>query len=355
MNTASRVDQVMAGFSVGDATSNAALLMRDALRQGGIASEIFVDDAYIMPAIQQECRPLSSYTGAPNDTLIHHLGNWSPAADFFLTCPARKVLLYHNITPGRFFDGVNDDEALRLKHARMRLPDIVGCCDGVWADSAYNAAELQPFTKRAVSVFPLPFSPASWAVQPNNALVSRLQAPLTTWLSVGRLVPNKRLEDLIRAFAVYHQQINPFSRLFLVGSDRSAPRYVTYLKALVHECGVSNVCFEGFVWPDALAAYYQLADLYVCTSDHEGYCLPLVEAMFRNIPVIAKRTGGTPEAMNGAGILYDSLTPQELATLVDITQTDRALRNSVQTAQRLRIQREQERDLAAELHILLNG
>ncbi len=348
-----RIDQLMAGVAVGDATSNASFLIRDHLRAMGYASDIYAPSMHVMPAISSECQPIEKYAPRPTDIALHHFGLWSAATDIFIRTQARKVLIYHNITPGHFFKGYNDATAVFLDQSRKRLPELLNKCDASWADSSYNAMELKQLTNRPIHVFPLPFQGTSLTTPPDLDVLSRLRAPLYTWLSVGRMAPNKRLEELIRAFTIYRRTYNPFSRLLLVGSDRSAPRYVTYLKWLAHELNEPNICFEGFVWPEALTSYYRLADVYVSASDHEGYCLPLVEAMGHELPVLAKKCGGTPEAMGGAGILYEKLDAGQLARLVHEIQRDPVLVTHVLTSQKKRMETELNRDLANELKELL--
>jgi glycosyltransferase involved in cell wall biosynthesis len=133
---------------------------------------------------------------------------------------------------------------------------------------------------------------------------------------VGRLAPNKRVEELILAFHAYHRGIQPQSRLVIAGSERSCPRYAALLRLLAHALRLPNVCFEGFASPAGLAALYARADLFVSASEHEGYCLPLVEAMANGVPVLARKTGGMPEALGGAGLLYDDLSPALLGELM---------------------------------------
>lgn len=353
MNRTPRIDQFMAGFATGDATSGAALVIRDQLRTLGFPSDIYAPAAYVMPAIRSECRDLADYSGTSRDLVIHHFGLWSDATEAVLKMTGRKVLIYHNITPGHFFRGYHDATAERLDRSRSRLPEAAEACDLLWADSHFNAAELQAVSDKPVRVFSLPFYSRWLDTPPDAERVRRLTAPVVTLLSVGRMAPNKRLEELIRAFACYRRLFNPFSRLLLVGSDRSSPRYVTYLKLLAHELKVSNVCFEGFVWPDALAAYYQLADVYLSASDHEGYCLPLLEAMCMGVPAIGKQSGGTPEAMRDAGILYEGLTPRQLARLIHEVVTDPRLQSEVRASQDRRVREEQARDIARELRSLL--
>lgn len=347
-----RADQILAGLSIGDATSAAALLMRDRLRKLGYDSDLYAPVGGIMPEFQHECRDLMAYQPGPGDWALHHFGIWSEATDRFLGAQARKVLVYHNITPARFFQGYSDEMEERLASSRARLSELAAACSQVWAVSEYNAAELRSVHPGHVSVFPLPYvRPAATA--PDADLIRRLASPVTTILTVGRVAPNKRIEDLMRAFAWYHGTINPCSRLLIVGSLQSTPRYALYLRALARDLQTPNICFEGYVWPKALSAYYELADLYLCASGHEGYCLPLLEAMDREIPVITRASGGTPEAMDGAGVVYDELSPAELAELMHLVLSDRTLRATIMESQRERIRKATSRDVGAELLALL--
>jgi glycosyltransferase involved in cell wall biosynthesis len=172
-------------------------------------------------------------------------------------------------------------------------------------------------------------------------------------LFVGRIVPNKCVEDLIRAFAWYHRVIDRQSRLLLVGSERSCPRYYLMLRMLANELELANVCFERFADAKGLSAYYELADVFVTPSRHEGYCLPLVEAMHKGKPVIARRNGGMPEALGGGGVLFDELEPEELAVLIERVLTDAGLRGTVLEAQQHRMAELAARDLDTELRGLL--
>jgi L-malate glycosyltransferase len=174
-------------------------------------------------------------------------------------------------------------------------------------------------------------------------------------LFVGRMAPNKRVEHLLEAFAWYQRGFNPNSRLILVGSDRSCPRYYALLRMLALAWDLPNVCFERFASGAGLSAYYRCADLFVCASDHEGYCLPLVEAMHKGLPVMAKDTGGVPEALGGAGILYRDMNASELATLIHHVSADPALRGAVLDSQRRRMETLRARCVEAELKPLLKA
>ena len=203
------------------------------------------------------------------------------------------------------------------------------------------------------AVFPLLFDPTVIDVAPSPAVMQTFAGPMKNILYVGRIAPNKRIEELMQAFAFYNRAINRQSRLIIVGSERSAWRYFMMLRMFQGELNLTNIYFEGFVSPEALAAYYRSADLFVTTSEHEGFCLPLVEAMHSKVPVIARRTGGMPEALGQAGILFDDASPEALALLMDRVLTDDSLRCEVLASQQVRLTELRERDPVSELVALL--
>lgn len=198
-------------------------------------------------------------------------------------------------------------------------------CEAVWAVSKFNASELAAAGVSGVKVFPLPFEKEALDLPPDTFVSAMFTNRLTTILFVGRVVPNKRIEDLILAYAWYYRAINRFSRLVIVGSPRSCPKYYAMLRMLVGDLDLQNVCFQGFASPQGLVSYYNGASVYVSTSMHEGYCLPLLEAMYKGVPVVSRAVGGTPESMGGGGVLYDDLQPAELAELIHRVVSDPVL------------------------------
>lgn len=348
-----RVDQILAGFAEGDAISQAALAMQDAFRKWGCVSDVYADKRHVSPAMQASCRSLAEYRATPADLVIHHYSIGSPALDTFADAAARKILVYHNITPSEYFRGFDDRVADELGHARNGLRDIGPKLHAAWAVSEFNAEELRAAGLKNVKSFPLLFSPGTLDLAPDPNVLGKFKADLKTWFFVGRIAPNKKIETLIESFYWYHKTINPYSRLVIVGSERSCPRYFTMLRMYVGDLDLPNVCFEGFASPAGLPAYYKMADVFVTTSEHEGYCLPLIEAMYMNVPVVARSVGGIPEAVGGAGVLYDDLSANELAGLVDRVISDSSLRGEILSGQRARIDEVKARDVDAELKELL--
>lgn len=353
--SAGSLHQLVAGFAAGDAISHEALALRSLCRDMGLASEIFAPEDRIAPDMASECRPLCDYRQTPTDTVIGHYSITSPATDAFLATPARKIVIYHNITPPEFFQPYDSAVAHQLEEARLRLRDVVSRADAVWADSSFNAAELADHGAPHARVFPLLFTPSELDIAPDPAVLAKFAVPMKNVLFVGRIAPNKCLEELITAFAWFHRNIEPRSRLLIVGSDRSAPAYYAMLKMYAAELELDTVFFERFASPAGLAAYYQVADVFATTSRHEGYCLPLLEAMHKGVPVVARQTGGTPEAMGEGGILIDDFRGEELAELLGVLCQDQALRALVLDSQRQRLTTVRNRPVRDEFLALLAG
>jgi len=348
-----RIDQMVAGFAEGDAISIEARLLEGVFRDLGFESDIFAPAERVATADQSGCRPLAEYAGSASDLAVYHCSIASQTEEVFLRSPARKILLYHNITPAEWFDGFDDRVAAELRRARANLARAAAAADAVWADSAFNAAELARLGVPGACVLPLPFPPARLALPPDPRVLEKFRRPMRNILFVGRIAPNKCVEELILAFAWYVKRADALSRLLIVGSDRSAPRYYAMLRMLAGELDLTNVCFELFASAAGLAAYYELADLFVCPSRHEGYCLPLLEAMDRGVPVLARDAGGMPEALGGAGVLFDAMAPPELAALMHRVLSDGALRDEILASQQARMADVRGRDLAGEIKDLL--
>jgi glycosyltransferase involved in cell wall biosynthesis len=352
--TLKRVDQLMAGFADGDAISQEARLIRDTLRSLGVASDIYAPTAYVAPRVRDQCRPLEEFAAAPRDAVIYQYAIASEATDLFFGQKGRRIVRYHNITPAEFYAPFDADIAAQLTRARAALDSVVERADRIWAASHYNEAEVRACGGDRVRIVPLFFSEGEFTAPPDPLTFARFRVKLTTWLYVGRLAPNKCVEDAIVAFAWYHRTINPASRLLIVGSPHGCPNYAAMLRLLAARLNLPNVCFEGFVTHASRAALYQLADVFLMPSRHEGYCLPLVEAMWHGKPVVARMIGGMPEAMGNAGVLFDDADPRSLAELVHRVLSDGPVLRDVLSSQSARLAQLRARDLQSECRALLD-
>jgi glycosyltransferase involved in cell wall biosynthesis len=331
-----RFDQLVGGFAEGDAISQETRRMQQLARDAGYESDIFCPPERVSPGAKELCQPLQSYTGATSDIVVYHYGLATPAGTIFTGSPAKRILRYHNITPATYYDGLDDRLAAQLRDARAELESMAACANSVWADSDFNADEIRTTGRTDVITAPLFFERDEWTITPDPHVRAAFAVPMTNFLYVGRMAPNKGIEDLILAFAHYHGSIDANARLILVGSEASCPRYYAMLRMLATQLNLSHVCFEGFVTNAQLAAYYDLADAFVTASYHEGYCLPLLEALYRDVPVLARATGGVPEALDGAGALFDDASPAQLAELMHCVVHDASIREEIVTSQQRR-------------------
>ncbi len=348
-----RVDQLLAGFAENDAISQDALLLQAVFRDLGFESDLFVSQSHTDPAAAHRVRPMTAYAGRAGDLAVLHDVLDPEAVRAFQETPARRVLRYHNITPAGYFDAFDPALAARLRAARTALRSVAERSRSVWSVSAFNAGELAAWNLPQSRVLPLLFSEARFRLDLDPEMLARISRPLANILFVGRLAPNKRVEELILAFHGYHRAVNPQSRLIITGSDRSCPRYAAMLRLLAHALDLPNVCFEGFASPAGLATLYAKASVFVTASEHEGYCLPLIEAMAAGVPVIARRTGGMPEALDGAGIQYEGLSSAQLGELMGLAIHDPAVRAEALQSQAGRMAAIRARKPADEVRALL--
>lgn len=350
----SAVHQLVAGFSLGDAISREAMILQKLLQAMGYVSEIYAELPQRQPDGTMPCKTLDELPDAESDLLIYHYAGKSESTERYVTAQAKKVMLYHNITPGHYFYAFDSELGKQLDSAREDLVRVAKASDALWAVSDFNAQEVRDLGFSRVSVFPLLFDPEFFDRPSNPANMKALDVGLTQILFVGRLVPNKNVEELMLAFSQYHLRINPKSCLRIVGSEWSCPRYFAMLRMLCDELGNDKILFQRYV-PDAhLPSLYASADLFVSPSNHEGFCLPLVEAMYKQVPVIAKNRGGMPEAMGGAGCLYDDMNPRELAELMHLVMSDSTVHDKVLSSQHLRLKALAERKPGEELTRLLD-
>jgi len=336
------IHQFLPGFMTADAVGNQARRIRDLLRASGRPSQVYAQ--FRDTAMPDRGRFYRSYRPGPRDVLLYHHSIGSPIGEFVRAQPRPFILYYHNVTPPGVWAAYNASlahlmeqgrlELARLKQAEPRL---------VLAASDYNRQELLANGFERVEVAPYlvhyealaasAASPAGLAVQ------RRLRDGKTNWLFVGRIAPNKRQDNLIRAFNYYQKLINPASRLVLVGSAHNAPGYLTEIEVLAESLNVKDVLFTGGVSLDnGLGGYYAAADVFVCLSEHEGFCVPLLEAMRFDVPVVALAATGVPHVVGGAGILLDTCRPDAVGEAVDLALTDSGLRDKLVASGRKRVQ-----------------
>lgn len=311
-----RVHQILATLGYGDAIGNEVLGIRRALRGAGFDSEIIVETAD--PRLEDETIDYREMVGelTADDLLVHHFSLGSRASRTAFALPSRMMLVYHNITPPEYFLGVHDQLVRQCYHGRRELLPYRSRCDLALGDSEFNRAELETLGFPRTAVLPVVPDFTHLDVMPDVRVMRDYDDEWVNILFVGRLIPNKRPDNLIRMFHAYKSLYNRRARLLLAGAHGGFESYLVQLHALVAALGVEDVHILGQVTNEELTALYDVADLFLCASEHEGFCVPLIEAFHKRVPVLAYAATAIPATMDGGGVLYDTTDPRAVAALM---------------------------------------
>jgi glycosyltransferase involved in cell wall biosynthesis len=344
-----KIHQVLATLGYGDAIGHEVLGIRRVLRAAGYDSDIFVQTAD--PRVEDETRDYRDLIreSDPSNVLIHHFSIGSRASRITYALPDRQILVYHNITPPEFFVDVNEQLVEQCFKGRRELSIYPARVELALGDSEFNRQELEGLGFDPTGVLPVVPGFSHLDHAPNDVVAREFDDSWTNVLFVGRIIPNKRIENVIRYFHAYQRHFNPRSRLLLVGSYGGFEKYLAILHQLCARLGVSNVHFTGHVSDSELTAYYEVSDLFLCASAHEGFCVPIVESFHKQIPVVAYAATAVPATMDGAGVLYSTEEPLEVAALVDTVLGDQALYDAILEGQNQALARLRSQDFQGTL------
>jgi L-malate glycosyltransferase len=354
-----RIDQYLPGFAPHDAIGGHTLHARRVLRQAGYESDIWAE--HILPPLGAEARSYlaDDHRGGDERLLLYHASTSSPMGGWLAArAEAGEPLLghYHNITPARFFSRWEPHIGAAMASARHELAALAPHTAMSFADSAYNEAELVALGYRSTLVCPILIDLDAYHRAPDPHTLARLRARRdrsgAQWLFVGRVAPNKCQHDVVGAFAVYRRLVDPGARLTLVGGTTS-PHYLRAVERLVADLELGDsVDLLGGVGDAELLAHWGVADVFVCLSEHEGFCVPAVEAMELGVPVVAFDAGAVPETVGDAGLVLGDKDPLAVALAVDEVCRPGPVRDRMVEAGR---RRAADFSLAATSRVLLAG
>jgi glycosyltransferase involved in cell wall biosynthesis len=324
--------QFLTGATAGDAITQQALMMNGWLRDLGFASDIYA--WHIHPSMVHAVQSIATYRRARDETwgiYRHSIGSDVP--DFLVEQGLRLVLIYHNITPPEFFEGIDPLRAhlarLGIEQLRLLRPQT----GLALADSPYNAGDLRRAGYPAPSVLPISLQTAQYDLPLNAGLAAGLPPAGPKLLFIGRLAPNKRQEDLLHLL-VCLRRLRPEARLYLVG-DRWEIGYDTWLEAMAAHLGVADgLALTGKLSQTDMITYLRSTDFYVSMSEHEGFGVPLVESMYLGLPVLAYGVTAVPDTLGGAGVLFFEKRYEHLAELIGLLAADEPLRRRIIARQR---------------------
>jgi len=344
-----RIHQVLATLGYGDAIGHEVLGIQRVLRAAGHESEIFVETADPrLESLTRDYRELIDFSDSDN-LLLHHFSLGSKASRTAYALPDRMALIYHNITPPEYFVGVHRTLARQCFRGRRELRAYAGRCDLAMGDSEFNRRDLADLGFPRTAVLPVVPDFSHLDRPANRLLAGQFDDDWTNVLFVGRVIANKKIEDVIRFFHAYHSMFNPRSRLLIVGAQSGFERYLASLHQLIAELALPHVYFTGHVTDEELVGFYEVADLFLCASEHEGFCVPLVEAFYMQVPVLAFAATAVPATMDGAGVLFETKDPLHVAALMDAIVSTPPLQDAIVEGQVAAVDRLRSRDFAGTL------
>ncbi|MBI1870766.1 MAG: glycosyltransferase family 4 protein [Chlamydiae bacterium] len=331
------ISQFVPGFLDGDAISNYAVQLQKIIQGWGLVSHIYGVSRHVHSLVPDRCLDVRTYRADARNIAIYHFSVGSEMTDFFMRLPEKKVLIYHNVTPPQYFHAISEEKASVLRKGREELKKLASVPDLSLAVSPYNVQELGEAGFKNPKVFPLLLNLEDLNRMPNPKILRQFKKKTLNILFVGRVAPNKKIEDVILSFYYVKKFLEPKARLFIVGAFAGMDRYLAYLRALAIELDLQDIFFQGHVTEKDLVAYYRLAHLFLCMSEHEGFCIPLLEAMHFNVPVLAFDATGVPGTLGGAGVLVKRKEYPAISEMIMTLYKDKNFREAVIQKQKGRL------------------
>jgi len=322
--------QVVPEFYQYDAISQHARNLARMMADAGIPSRICAQRV-VPESLRADVLPVDEVFRnlRDDDVILFHFSIYTPLFDELKSLPGRKVMIYHNITPARFFDGISRKTAEACRKGARQLREAAQTFHLALGVSRFNEEALKEAGYETTDVLPLVV-----ATNVDDGKTFRSLYYLSekiTLLHVGKWAPNKKIEDLVKVFYWYHR-INPESRLVLMGRNWEWENYTVGVLDLIKRLRLQEeVKIIPGLSPRDLAALYRASDVYLSMSEHEGFCVPLIEAMAASCPVIAYRAGAVPETVGGAGLLFEKKDYPAVAEGIHAVVTREDLQNRLKT------------------------
>src|SRR5438093_9114921 len=321
----------------GDAVGNDCFELQRMFWSSGVRSDLFAWEAKPeVRALVRDWKELERIRRGDVLLLVHHsMGN--DVVSDVARLPVRKAVVYHNITPAKYFEGLNEHARRYAELGREQLVELAKAAEFGFADSEYNRRELEAAGCANTSVVPIAIDWEQFDVAPDPDVARALGDERTSILAVGQILPQKAIHDVIAAFARYRDS-DRGARLYLVGSTAMSAAYLERLQDDVRRLALTDaVVFTGAVTIEQLVAYYRGATAFLTLSDHEGFCVPLLEAMRSDLPIVAHAAGAIPETLGEAGILLEDKAPGAVAAALERVVGDAALRRELVEKGRRRV------------------
>lgn len=331
-----RVGILSPSLTFGDAVSNDAVGMYEVLMRRGHEVRLFCEANGLKSQKVYDARKIGKFLTNAEDILIyHHSRGWAAGIHILMNVICRTIIKYHNVTPAEFFEGYSSSDAQLCRMGRMELAAVAKAnCDLYLSASAFNMRELIAVgaeQSRSFVVPPFHHVDRLQEVTANDAIVQKYDDNKTNILTVGRVAPHKSHITLLEAFANYYYNYNRESRLIVVGKGgEGLTAYSKLLHRAIRSLGlIDAVVLTGGVTDEELKAYYLIADVFVTVSEHEGFCVPLVEAMSMKLPIVSFASTAIPETLGDAGLSWTERDPLLIAESIHVIMQNDSIRTGL--------------------------
>lgn len=333
-----RFIQIVPTLSFGDAVGNHIMTMYRETKKRGIETYIYADQ--IDTRLKDYVSKVSEYQNEEQDIILYHFSVGSPLNREVVNYKGKIIFNYHNITPPEFFKGYSHMYYDACKSAYDDFYYLADKVKYVVGDSKYNIDEMKKNGYKSVMTnIPINIQFNDYDIQKNQQLFDSLKDGYKNIVFVGRVAPNKRQEKIIEDFFCYNENFNKNSRLIIVGNYKGMEKYYFRLQKFIKKNHIKNVIFTGHISFQDIITYYHAADLFVCESKHEGFCVPLVEAMYFRVPIIAFKSSAIEETLGKAGILHEFEDSSKTAVLMNEVLTNKELYKAIQVNQEEELKR----------------
>ncbi len=329
-----KVNQFVSNFCFGDAISNNVRIIKNKFLERGVLGEIFTQfpDEYSL----KDSRFFREYRGNPENVLVMHGSTYSEIFDFIADLPDKKVLIYHNITPPDFFRGYSDFFVEHLSKGLSQMRDMSKIFDLALGVSGFNVENLRTMGYKNVQKIPLFIDFSKYLNSSEDfSLSDILSKSGKNILFVGRMAPNKKQEDVIKAFYIYRKYFDEKAHLILVGGFDGMENYLSGILALISELGLNDcVKITGKVSDPELNFLYKNCDLFLSMSEHEGFFVPAIEAFYFELPLMCFNAGAIFETTSGGAIFFDEKDFAQVAETMNKVLSDVNFRKDLLSKQK---------------------
>mgnify|MGYP000009416608 FL=1 len=335
-----RIIQMLSTIAYGDAVSNDTIAMEKIIKEMGYDTKIYAE-SIVPPLDKKTAVSVDKLTDVhQDDIIIFHMSTGSKLNYDVAKYNCRKIVVYHNITPPEYFRNCDERFTKICEYGLEGAKYLADKVDYCLAVSEFNKQNLIDMGYKCdIDVLPIIIPMSDYDKKPDKDVIKEYSDGYTNILFTGRVAPNKKHENLIAAFYYYNRLYNNKSRLILAGSYKENDPYYIRLTEYTKKLGLGEaIVFTGHIKFNQILAYYKTADVFLCMSEHEGFCVPLVEAMKFKVPIIAYDKTAIADTMGYKGMIIDNNNPVYVAGCIDRVVRDKELRQQLVNWQNERLQ-----------------